>query len=71
MVSQDVGFDGGKLIHGRKRFLSVDTLGLVLRVFVTAASVGERSGGFLGTQTSQKDGFIRVPSAHDLGRWWV
>ncbi|RUT01409.1 hypothetical protein DSM107010_65370 [Chroococcidiopsis cubana SAG 39.79] len=45
MVSQDVGFDGGKLIHGRKRFLSVDTLGLVLRVFVTAANVGERSGG--------------------------
>ncbi len=45
MVSQDVGFDGGKLIHGRKRFLSVDTLGLVLRVFVTAANVGFRSGG--------------------------
>ncbi len=45
MVSQDVGFDGGKLIHGRKRFLTVDTLGLVLRVFVTAASVGEREGG--------------------------
>jgi putative transposase len=40
-----VGFDGGKLIKGRKRFLSVDTLGLVLRVFVTAASVGERDGG--------------------------
>jgi len=45
MVSQDVGFDRGKLIHGRKRFLSVDTLGLVLRVFVTAANVGEREGG--------------------------
>ncbi len=45
MLSQDVGFDGGKLIHGRKRFLSVDTLGLVLRVFVTAANVGEREGG--------------------------
>ncbi len=44
-VSQPVGFDGGKLIKGRKRFLSVDTLGLVLRVFVTAASVGERDGG--------------------------
>ncbi len=45
MVSQDVGFDGGKLIHGRKRFLSVDTLGLVLRVFVAAASVSDRVGG--------------------------
>jgi len=32
------------MIYGRK-FLSVDTLGLVLRVFVTAANVGEREGG--------------------------
>lgn len=45
MVSQAVGFDGGKLIKGRFRFLTVDTLGLVLRVLVTAASVGERAGG--------------------------
>jgi putative transposase len=45
MVSQEVGFDQGKLIKGRKRFLTVDTLGLVLRVFVTAANVGEREGG--------------------------
>lgn len=45
MVSQAVGFDAGKLIKGRKRFLTVDTLGLVLRVLVTAASVGEREGG--------------------------
>lgn len=40
-----VGFDSGKWIKGRKRFLTVDTLGLVLRVFVTAASTGERAGG--------------------------
>lgn len=44
-IYEEVGFDGGKLIKGRKRFLTVDTLGLVLRVFVTAASVGEREGG--------------------------
>jgi putative transposase len=44
-VSQDVGFDAGKLIKGCKRFLTVDTLGLVLRVLVTAASVGKREGG--------------------------
>ncbi len=30
---------------GRKRFTTVDTLGLVLRVLVTAASVPERTGG--------------------------
>ena len=45
MVSKEVGFDGGKLLKGRKRFLTVDTLGLVVRVLVTAASVGEREGG--------------------------
>lgn len=44
-VNQQVGFDGGKLITGRKRFLTVDTLGLVLRVFVSAANLGEREGG--------------------------
>ncbi|MFH7029025.1 MAG: IS5 family transposase [Heteroscytonema crispum UTEX LB 1556] len=45
MVSQSVGFDTGKKIKGRKRFMTVDTLGLVLRVLVTAANVPERSGG--------------------------
>ncbi|WP_137669616.1 IS5 family transposase, partial [Sphaerospermopsis reniformis] len=45
MVSQSVGFDAGKKITGRKRFLTVDTLGLVLGVLVTAANVGEREGG--------------------------
>lgn len=44
-VDEAVGYDAGKQIKGRKRFVSVDTLGLVLRVFVTAASVGERQGG--------------------------
>lgn len=44
-VSQAVGYDAGKRIKGRKRFLAVDTFGLGLRVLVTAASVGEREGG--------------------------
>jgi transposase len=45
MVHQAVGFDAAKQIKGRKRFISIDTLGLVLRVLVTAANVGEREGG--------------------------
>jgi hypothetical protein len=45
MVSQSMGFDAGKKIKGRKRFMTVDTLGLILRVLVTAASVGKREGG--------------------------
>ena len=31
MISTDVGYDAGKKIHGRKRHLTVDLLGLVLR----------------------------------------
>ena len=42
MISQEVGYDAGKQIHGRKRHLTVDLLGLVLRVLVTSASLPER-----------------------------
>lgn len=45
MVHEAVGYDAGKQIKGRKRFMTVDTLGLVLRVFVTAGSMPEREGG--------------------------
>jgi transposase len=38
------GYDGGKKINGRKRHIAVDTLGLVLTVIVTAASVQDREG---------------------------
>jgi putative transposase len=41
------GFDGAKLIKGRKRHVLVDTLGLLLVVVVTAASVPERTGAKL------------------------
>lgn len=44
-VKESVGYDAGKQIKGRKRFITVDTLGLILRVFITAASTGEREGG--------------------------
>ncbi|GAA2563866.1 transposase [Streptomyces sp. NPDC000678] len=37
------GFDGGKLINGRKRHVVVDTLGLLLAVMVTAADIGDRA----------------------------
>lgn len=43
-VSEAVGYDAAKQIKGRKRHLTVDTLGLVLRVLVSAANVGEREG---------------------------
>ena len=43
-VNEAVGYDAGKQLKGRKRFLAVETLGLVMAVFVTAASTPERDG---------------------------
>jgi putative transposase len=41
----DRGYDGGKKITGRKRNIVVDTLGLVLSVAVTVASVDDAEAG--------------------------
>lgn len=41
---KDIGFDAGKCTKGRKRFILVDTLGLLLAVKVVAASVSEKVG---------------------------
>jgi transposase len=41
---QSRGFDAAKKVNGRKRHLAVDTLGLLLVVLVTAASVQDRDG---------------------------
>lgn len=42
---EERGYDGGKRIKGRKRFIAVDTLGLLVCVLVTAASTSEPAGG--------------------------
>lgn len=39
--SAERGYDGGKKITGRKRHIAVDTLGLLMAVVVTAASVDD------------------------------
>ena len=41
----NTGFDAGKKVKGRKRHLVVDTLGLLLAVTVSAASVQDRDAG--------------------------
>ncbi|MGC9501870.1 IS5 family transposase [Streptomyces sp. WG7] len=41
----DQGIDAGKKIAGRKRHLGVDALGLLLAVWVSAASVSDNAGG--------------------------
>ena len=47
-IHKEVGYDAAKVIKGRKRHLTVDCLGLIMRVLVTAANVPEREGGKKG-----------------------
>ncbi|WP_326613408.1 transposase [Streptomyces scopuliridis] len=57
------GFDGGKLINGRKRHVVVDTLGLLLGVMVTAADTGDRTAAHVllrqVTDTQQRHARLR------------
>jgi putative transposase len=41
------GYDGHKNVKGRKRHLLVDTLGLLLSIYVTSADVQDRAGACL------------------------
>jgi putative transposase len=43
------GYDAAKQVKGRKRHVLVDTLGLLLGVYVTPADVPERAGGGSGS----------------------
>lgn len=65
MLNQSVGYDAGKKIKGRKRFVTVDTLGLILSVFVTAASQTEREGGKVVLERLKKKG-TRIARLHTI-----
>jgi len=43
-TGEDRGFDGGKKTKGRKRHILVDTMGLVMAVFVSAANISDQAG---------------------------
>lgn len=43
-IKGERGYDAGKKVNGRKRHIVVDTLGLLLLVVVTSASVQDRDG---------------------------
>ena len=72
-----VGFDGGKLVKGRKRHLLVDTLGLIVAVVVTAANGGDREGLQMLVSSYFADGVKRLRklwvdggySGEPLRRW--
>jgi putative transposase len=46
-AGEDIGYDGGKKIKGRKRHIAVDVLGMLLSVVVHSASIQDRSGAKL------------------------
>ena len=52
------GFDAGKKVNGRKRHVVVDTIGLLVVVLVTAASLQDRDGGRLVLERAR----MKMPS---------
>ena len=52
------GYDGGKMVKGRKRFILTDTQGLLLAVYVCAASVSEKAGSMLLLQYIKKTPYL-------------
>lgn len=64
---EERGYDKHKNVWGRKRHLIVDTLGLVMLVTVTAASVQDRDGG----RTVLQALYERIKQPHPRYRhWW-
>ena len=63
-LAGEKGYDAGKKIQGRKRHILVDTMGLLLVVVVTAASVQDRDGAKLVLQRL-------TGSCKKLRRIWV
>lgn len=76
--SGESGFDAGKKVKGRKRNLVVDTMGLVIALSVTAASVQDRDGAAAvvaqacakapGLETLYTDGAYGGKCARDIAQ---
>lgn len=59
-VTGERGFDGAKLVTGRKRHILVDVMGLLLVVMVHQASIQERAGAKSLLQRAKAKGFKRL-----------
>ncbi|MEM7034316.1 MAG: IS5 family transposase [Chloroflexota bacterium] len=59
-VAGERGFDGAKLIKGRKRHILVDLMGLLLVVVVHSAAISEREGAKLVFERAMAKGFSRL-----------
>lgn len=60
----ETGYDAGKKTKGRKRFIIVDTLGMLLAVVVVPANVPERAGAQVLLEPV-------LPALATLGKLWV
>lgn len=75
------GYDAGKRTKGRKRHIAVDTLGLLLAIVITAASVQDTNGGkdvttalaaahptvaYGWVDNGYKTGFLQHAAAHGI-----
>jgi len=59
--SEDIGFDGGKKVKGRKRHIVVDTLGNLIAIVVHAANVHDTKGAHeVLQQASEKHSTIEA-----------
>ncbi|WP_396125308.1 transposase [Arthrobacter sp. CJ23] len=48
------GYDSGKRVNGHKRHIAADTMGLLLCVIITGASVQDRDGAKAATRTTRR-----------------
>src|SRR3954453_13013150 len=62
------GFDGGKLISGRKRHIAFDSLGLLLAVVVTAASLDDGAARAEGLGQLGRRRYPRLETAWGDGK---
>ena len=66
---ESMGFDAGKKIKGRKRFLTVDTLGKAIAGFGYGCQCGRTSRGQTSSQTGQTVSTAGISFDNSLGGW--
>lgn len=67
---EERGIDGGKKVKGRKRFILVDTLGLILAVYVCAANTSEKAGAKMLLAKIKATAILGFLCAH-ITKIWV
>jgi len=71
MVHESVGYDAAKKVKGRKRFVLVDTLGLLVAVQIVSANVPERQAASAIASAGAPGTPSPTLTSDYLGRWWV